>query len=93
MKPPSTFGERMMLARHRVGLSQTAIAHELGVSRQAVSLWEKDCTQPSIGVLARLAELLDTDPNGLILGWSEADNVYFDAGMEALESYDSESAA
>ena len=37
---PMTIGEKISLRRRTAGLSQEALAAQLGVSRQAVSRWE-----------------------------------------------------
>ena len=37
-----TFGEKMQLLRKKSGMSQEELAHQLGVSRQAVSKWETE---------------------------------------------------
>ena len=44
-----TLGKRLMQARGKSGLTQAAVAEKLGVSSQAVSLWERDETTPDIG--------------------------------------------
>lgn len=40
-----TFGEKLQRLRQRAGMSQDALAEKLGVSRQAVSRWERDVSQ------------------------------------------------
>ena len=35
-----TIGEKILYCRKRTGMSQEALAAELGISRQAVSNWE-----------------------------------------------------
>ena len=50
-------GRCLALARAYAGLSQTAVAHELGVRRATVSLWETGEREPSAVDLLRLAEI------------------------------------
>jgi transcriptional regulator with XRE-family HTH domain len=49
-------------------LTQEQLAETLHVTRQTISSWENDRTQPDIGMLAALAEALDTDVEDLIYG-------------------------
>lgn len=55
-----TLGARIKMHRQNAGLSQEAVADLVGVSRQAVTKWERDQTAPSMGNLLRLAEILGT---------------------------------
>ncbi len=50
-----TFGEKLQMLRAREGLSQDALAELLGVSRQAVSKWERDETLPETERVVRLS--------------------------------------
>ena len=52
-----TFGEKLQRLRQRAGMSQDALAEKLGVSRQAVSRWERDETMPETDKVIALAEL------------------------------------
>ena len=52
-----TIGESIMKRRKDLGLSQEELAGKLLVSRQTISLWEKDQTQPTIDNLMRLKEI------------------------------------
>lgn len=54
--------------RKQAELTQEALAERLHVTRQAVSNWETDRTQPDVETLTALAEALGTDVNGLIYG-------------------------
>ena len=52
-----TFGEKLQKLRARAGMSQDALAERLGVSRQAVSRWERDETMPEVDKVVQLADL------------------------------------
>ncbi len=53
-----TMGDRIRTCRERAMLSQEKVAELVGVSRQAVTKWEKDQSRPSCENLLRLAEVL-----------------------------------
>ena len=55
-----TFGERLQALRQRAGMSQDQLAERLGVSRQAVSRWERDETMPETDKVIAMAEARDT---------------------------------
>ena len=48
-------------ARERLGMSQEALAEQVGVSRQAVSKWEMGAASPSLENLQLLSQVLDVD--------------------------------
>lgn len=52
-----TVGEKIQKYRKSLGLSQEELGQKLLVSRQTVSLWEKDQTVPTIDNLIRLREI------------------------------------
>lgn len=52
-----TIGEKIQMCRKRLDLSQEELGQKLLVSRQTVSLWEKDQTVPTIDNLIRLREI------------------------------------
>jgi len=52
-----TFGEKLTGLRKREGLSQEALAEQLGVSRQAVSRWEQGAALPDAAKLLPCARL------------------------------------
>jgi transcriptional regulator with XRE-family HTH domain len=54
-------GEQIRRARTDCGLTQTELAHEIGVSRQMIARYEAGKAMPSIDVLARAAIILDVD--------------------------------
>ena len=55
-----TIGESICKHRKEQGLSQEALGKKLLVSRQTISLWEKDQTLPTIDNLIRLKEIFGT---------------------------------
>ena len=63
-----TLGERIALARKKAGLSQEQLGDRLGVSRQAVSKWESDQTNPDVAYVAQMCRLLEVSSDWLLLG-------------------------
>ena len=63
-----SIGERIAELRKQQNISQVQIAKALGVSRQAVSKWENDQTEPDTIKLIQLADLLNTDTEYLATG-------------------------
>ena len=55
-----TLGQRIKHARRSAGMTQEALANAVHVSRQTVSLWENDKTEPDIETLRFVAETLNT---------------------------------
>ena len=52
-----TVGEKIQTHRKQLGMSQEELGQKLLVSRQTISLWEKDQTVPTIDNLIRLREI------------------------------------
>ena len=52
--------------RKRNGWSQEELAEQLGVSRQAVSKWEKGQSDPSTTNLIALAKIFDITPEEML---------------------------
>ena len=76
-----TLGERIANLRKNCGYSQEYVAESLGVSRQAVSKWEKDLSSPDTENLIKLSELLNTSVQFLATGKA----FYFPEGKPAPE--------
>ena len=63
-----SIGERIIELRKAAEISQAELARYMNVSRQAVSKWETDQSNPDASNLIRLCELLDTDIEYLTTG-------------------------
>ncbi len=61
-----TLGEAIKARRQAVGMSQELLAERVGVSRQAVTKWEKGQSAPSSENLYKLAAVLDTTVEQLL---------------------------
>ena len=70
-----TIGEKIQAHRKRLDLSQEELGQKLLVSRQTISLWEKDQTLPTIDNLIRLREIFGTSLDEMLgLEDTEKDN-------------------
>jgi len=65
---PATIGRRIAAARKALGLTQQALADEVGVSFQAVSKWETDGSLPDVLLIAPIAEALGLGVDELLTG-------------------------
>lgn len=61
-----SLGSNISNKRKTLKLSQEYVAEQLGVSRQAVSKWETNQSEPSTGNLIKLADLFDSDIKELV---------------------------
>lgn len=61
-----SFGSNLSALRRCAGLSQEALADQLGVSRQAVSNWERNLSEPDIGTIMKISELLHVSVSDLM---------------------------
>lgn len=61
-----SLGEAILEHRTRCGMTQEFVAEQLGVSRQAVSKWEQNKTDPSTSNLLALAKLFGISPEELL---------------------------
>lgn len=59
-------GDNIRRARQKRGLTQSALAEQLGVSDRAVSRWETNAASPDVNLLARLALSLETTADALL---------------------------
>ena len=61
------FCDRILMHRKRLGLSQEALADQLGVSRQAVSKWEVGSAMPDPGNIVALAKIFGISTDELLI--------------------------
>jgi transcriptional regulator with XRE-family HTH domain len=61
----STLGQKIKAARLSSGMKQTDLAEKLGVTRNAVSLWESDKNGPVMATLMRLAKIIPLEIEGV----------------------------
>ncbi len=52
-----TFGEKIQKLRKEAGLSQEELSYQLGVSRQAISKWERDNGYPETDKIVRMSKI------------------------------------
>lgn len=69
---PTFVADRLAEARRARGLTQTAVADMLGLSRNAVSAYENGRTTPSPPVLVRIAAILSVRPDRLTMPLAES---------------------
>ncbi|WP_319437923.1 helix-turn-helix domain-containing protein [Vibrio cholerae] len=67
----SNFGEKLKAVRKRGGWSQAVLAHELGVSRDTLSRYERGELSPSLEVFSKMVDMfasLDINAESLLFG-------------------------
>jgi len=78
-----TVGEKIQKYRKSLGLSQEELGQKLLVSRQTISLWEKDQTVPTIDNLMRLSEIFEISVDEIL----SSENKEQTAEIQPNESY------
>lgn len=63
-----TIGKRIARHRKELGLTQDALAEQLGVTAQAVSKWENDQSCPDISLLPTLCRIFGISTDELLTG-------------------------
>lgn len=77
-------GEKIQLARKKKAMSQEDLANLLNVSRQAVQKWESGATQPEIGKLVQISNMLDVSLDYLLKDIKEETKVENKNGEEVI---------
>ena len=78
-----TVGEKIQKYRKDLDLSQEELGQKLLVSRQTISLWEKDQTVPTIDNLMRLSEIFEISVDEIL----NSENKEQNAEIQPNESY------
>lgn len=60
------FGEKLQKLRKKKGITQEQLAQELHVTRQAVSKWESDSTQPDLENIVRICTFFEISADELL---------------------------
>ena len=61
-----TTGEKIAALRRKAGMSQEALADQLGISRQAVSKWEADQAVPGMDNLVELGRIFGVPVDAIL---------------------------
>ena len=64
-------GDNIRKYRKENNISQEDLAEKLGVTRQSISLWENNQTQPSIDNIIAIAKVLELSTDDLLLSATE----------------------
>lgn len=75
-----SFGKKLRECREEKGLSQNEVAKLLNTNHSIIGKYERDEVKPTIDVVKRLAEVLDTTV-GFLLGESNQLNILKDSAM------------
>lgn len=69
-------GEKISELRKKAGLTQADLAEKLGVSSQAVSKWEVGASYPDISIMPKLARILSTTTDYLLIDEAIPETIY-----------------
>lgn len=81
----STFGDRMVGARERMGMTRQELAKRLGVKVSTVEHWEDDLSEPRANKLQLLAGVLNVSLTWLLTAEGEGINGPEDLGATREE--------
>ena len=59
-------GEKIARARNATKLTQEQLARQLNISRQTISHWENDDSQPNVEMLLKLMQVLELEAGDLL---------------------------
>lgn len=61
-----TLGERIVFYREKKGLTQKALAAQMGITATRLNYWEKDKREPDVAMINKLCEVLGADANVMV---------------------------
>lgn len=76
----ASFGKKLRECRENKSLSQSEVAKLLGTNHSIIGKYERDEVKPTIDVVKKLADALDTTV-GYLLGESQDQNILKDPSM------------
>ncbi|WP_295092571.1 sigma-70 family RNA polymerase sigma factor [Ruminococcus sp.] len=59
-------GQRIADLRTKAGITQEQLAEKLYISREMVSKWERDISQPDYSIVEKIAEILSVSPDKIM---------------------------
>ena len=59
-------GQRIADIRTKAGITQEQLAEKLYISREMVSKWERDISQPDYSMVEKIAEILSVSPDKIM---------------------------
>ena len=59
-------GQRIADLRTKAGITQEQLAEKLYISREMVSKWERDISQPDYSMVEKIAEILSVSPDKIM---------------------------
>lgn len=62
----STFGKRLTELRKEKGLTQKGLAEELSITKNTISVWERDARKPEFETLTNLCSFFDVNMSYLL---------------------------
>ncbi len=63
----SNISNRIRYLRDKMGMTQTDLANRLGISRNAVNLWESSLSSPSLANIVEMAKIFHVSADYLLM--------------------------
>ncbi len=82
----NSIGNHISQKRKEIGLTQQALAEQLGISFQAISKWETGATAPDILLLPKLASILNTTVDAIV-GFNTPPQTHYEAKYRQTDFY------